>query len=330
MLEILKLFYTNPLKGIQSPITYIVILCIIFIIIGSLVIKSHKNAKWYITVDYYKNHKTKFILIFLIYLITGILQQTLLVLIYKGINYISPDNSWNMIFACGIFAMLHFPNFILMFAVLGMGLIFLHHFDLYENIYLIGIYHGLLGNTLKFMLPEKVNSSFTVWFKYIRLYKKNYKYKLVLNKLKNILQKHINSSTPKNIYIKSNIELIYNNDGESIEPDLIITRNDIPSQYDCRNSDNDLLIMEIIREDSNLKNIYSKYKIFENLRIQEYWIIDIVRRKIEIYKLHNNKYDLYSMVKDSKHIESSILGKLDIKANDLFTEFKFFKFNPFI
>jgi hypothetical protein len=257
MLEaIIKLFFTNPLKGIQSPLTYIVILAVIFILTGSLLIKSHKKAKWLITKNYYKNHKTKFILIFFLYLITGILQQILLIFIYKVFNYINPDNSWNMIYACGVFALLHFPNFILMFAVLGMGLLFLHHFSIYGNIYLIGIYHGLLGNALKFMLPEKISSSFTVWFKYIRLYKKDYKYNLVLKKLTNTLQNHINTNNLTKIYMKSNAKLIHNDKGESIETDLVITKDEIASQYDCRNSCNPL--MKDMQNTKYLKNFKFK------------------------------------------------------------------------
>jgi Uma2 family endonuclease len=333
---IIELFNVNPLSGIESPLSIIIIITIILIISGSILIKSNTTEKWSLIKDYFTNNKVRFILVFFLYFITGILQQGLLVLIYKGFQYINPDSGWNMIYAAGSFAILHFPNFILMFSVMGISLVFLHHYGIYENIYIIGIYHGLLGNFLKFMLPEELKTSFTVGFKYIRLYKKKIYHNLLKKRLKNILEEHIKKSTYRKeftIYTDINVWLeeqdynsrksyiIINNDGFS-EDTTSVELNKKP----C-------IFIEILDARKITIKRNSKFNRLNHYHPNEYWLIDPLNRIFEIFytEHENNKYILYDIVNDMDTLLASPeLGEIEIDFNKLFTRFKFFKMNPFI
>jgi Uma2 family endonuclease len=332
---IIELFNVNPLYGIESPLSIIIIIAIILILSGSLLIKANTTEKWGLIKDYFKNNKIRFILIFFLYFITGILQQTLLVLIYKGFQYINPDSGWNMFFAAGSFAIFHFPNFILMFSVMSISLVFLHHYGIYENIYIIGIYHGLLGNFLKFLLPEELKTSFTVGFKYIRLYKKKIYHSLLKKRLINILEEHIKKSTNRKEYtVYTDINLWLEGQDYNSRKSIIIINNDGLSENITREEfhKKPCIFIEIL-DARKITIKRNKFNIVNHYHPNEYWLIDPLNRIFEIFyiDLENNKYILYDIVNDMDNLlVSPELGEIEIDFNKFFTRFKFFKMNPFI
>jgi len=108
------------------------------------------------------------------YLLWGAVQQAIVIGLFYFLRYFLWVPWWAAIpIGCFIFMLLHFPNIVLMFAVLGMEMILL---SLY---YIAGIFfipfmaltHGILATCLLFMFPESVHKNFKVLWEFFKYYR---------------------------------------------------------------------------------------------------------------------------------------------------------------
>lgn len=324
-----NIFYTlgltNPFKGLFTPMAIIIIIIIPVIIIGGKVL----NGKYKTIKKQYKSKKSLILFYFILYLISGILQQMVLVVIFNIFGIMYPQGQWNIIISSMIFGLLHFPNFLLMFATTSMGIMFLNHFQLYHNLYLIGIIHGLLGNVLKFSLPENISTSFTVWLKHIIFYKKNFHHNKILKKLNFIL----------NSYVEKNLGIILTNvslklpENVIVKPDIIFLDKENSIANDKKNITKiPKLIIEILSSDSIKEDRYDKFKLYEKYKVKEYWIIDPLNKTIEVFNLNlnKNKYKLSNIITGNKVLKSIEIKGFERNLNDIFVYFEIFRLNPVI
>ena len=108
------------------------------------------------------------------YPIWGFTQQLVVILIYVGLNYLFPDGKYfmNRFIVLVLFTIAHFPNPLLMFVAPLITAMFIDHFNIYQNIYVLGISHGVLATTLMYFIPPKIHTSFSIWRNYWRYYHK--------------------------------------------------------------------------------------------------------------------------------------------------------------
>ncbi len=270
MIEFLNDFgFLNPLDGWFTPMTVIILSVGIVIIISSLSVRNKKWNKQFIIKYMFNKGRLRFVFYTFLYFLSGIIQQFALVFIYKFISQSYPDCYWNEAIASGIFSLLHFPNFLLMFATFGMAMVFLQHFGMYHNIYIIGIMHGFIANILKFNIPENIITSFTVWAKYIRNCKENTLHNKVKNKLYEIISKYLQGKDIGVIQLDS-INVIGNN---SLMSDMT---------FRCTESQNNApdMIIEITSTETIKRDRYERYNLYEINSVKEYWIVDISNKTL--------------------------------------------------
>lgn len=106
--------------------------------------------------------------LYLEYPVWGTLQQLLVFWILYLLRFFLPPeiDVWAPPIAALVFALMHLPNFYLMFTVGFMVSIFVVHMEIHHNVYAIGIAHGVLGTLWKFLPPAAVSTGFEVWGKY--------------------------------------------------------------------------------------------------------------------------------------------------------------------
>lgn len=314
MIEIFSKFgFTNIFSGWMTPLPILSLITIFVIVLGSLFIQWRNKGKFAITKNIIKHTPLKFIAYCVLYLLSGILQQSVLVLLYNMFEWLRPDFHWNKIFASGVFALFHFPNFLLMFAVMGMGIVFLSHFEIYRNIYIIGLLHGLIANVMKFTLPEELSTSFTVWFKYIAFYKVEHRRNKAVSKLK------------KSLIDKCAVCMNH--------PIEISARERVSSDMSCFidtqkfNGVPDMVI-NLIKED-NAKDVrYDRPKLYYRAGISEHWIADPYNKSIEVFALTNSGYELYCFAVGGQLIKSRVISDFNKTADEMFVRFELFNINP--
>lgn len=105
------------------------------------------------------------------YLISAWIQQTIIIIGFTLIKNILPLNI-AIIGTSFVFMLLHYPNMVLSFAVLGMQLYLLTLYTIAGTIIIPGmiITHSLLATCLLFMFPEEVHKNFQVGFGFFKRY----------------------------------------------------------------------------------------------------------------------------------------------------------------
>ena len=170
MINILfELGLLRPLAGLLDALGILVFL-IAIILIGCRWIKGRKGFKFDFQIeDWEKKFYKKFLIR---YPAWGFIQQLFFMApVYVLLSHLMPNNTYVPIFTAMFFAMLHFPNFLLMFATGFLVTAFITHLNLHHNIYILGILHGLIATVLEFHLPRELKTKFYIWYGYAKLYK---------------------------------------------------------------------------------------------------------------------------------------------------------------
>ena len=136
----------------------------------------------------------------------------------------------------------------------------------------------------------------------------------------------INLGTIINIHVKENqlgkiyaapFDLILDNKNV-VQPDLmfiskerkkIITDGGIFGSPD--------LLIEILSPSTSKRDREVKFRLYEKFQVAEYWIIDPVKSKIEIYNLEDEKYRLSCSVQNNETVQSIVLSSVSVTYNNL-------------
>ena len=75
------------------------------------------------------------------------------------------------------------------------------------------------------------------------------------------------------------------------------------------------LVVEILSKGTMNKDRGDKRDVYEQFAVREYWIVDPLNRSIEVYRMENNHYRLFSSAIEEGFIKSVVLPgfELDIK-----------------
>lgn len=75
------------------------------------------------------------------------------------------------------------------------------------------------------------------------------------------------------------------------------------------------LVVEIISKGSVVNDRVTKKDLYERFAIQEYWIVDVRSKTVEVYLMDNDRYRLFSFAEEEGTIKSSVLKgfKLNVK-----------------
>ena len=79
------------------------------------------------------------------------------------------------------------------------------------------------------------------------------------------------------------------------------------------------LVVEIISPSSTRTNRGKKFRLYEQVNVSEYWIVDINNRSIEVYQRRESGYELTSFATGQGEVESSVLSGLRVAVDGLFT-----------
>jgi len=78
------------------------------------------------------------------------------------------------------------------------------------------------------------------------------------------------------------------------------------------------LVVEILSKGTTNKDRGDKKDIYEQFAVREYWIVDPQNRSIEVYRIENNRYRLYSFAEEEGVVKSSVLEGLELEVGLVF------------
>ena len=80
------------------------------------------------------------------------------------------------------------------------------------------------------------------------------------------------------------------------------------------------LIVEIISKSTMDKDRVIKKDLYEQFGVREYWIVDPRNRSIEVYRLENDRYRLFSFAAEEGKIRSFVLSDFEMDVSDVFSD----------
>ncbi len=78
------------------------------------------------------------------------------------------------------------------------------------------------------------------------------------------------------------------------------------------------LIIEIVSKGSVKNDRVTKKALYERFAVKEYWIVDIGNKSVEVYRMENNSYVLFSFAEGAGKIKSSVLPGFQLDLKQIF------------
>jgi Uma2 family endonuclease len=78
------------------------------------------------------------------------------------------------------------------------------------------------------------------------------------------------------------------------------------------------LIIEIISPATGYYDLRGKKDIYEKFGVQEYWIVDPMKQRVDIYLNFENKFELHQRLEKKGILKSNILKGLDLNLDTIF------------
>lgn len=78
------------------------------------------------------------------------------------------------------------------------------------------------------------------------------------------------------------------------------------------------LIIEILSKDTAFRDKGIKKDIYEQFAVREYWIVDPSTRSVEVYRMENNRYRLFSFAAEEGTVTSLVLTGLELEVSTIF------------
>jgi len=102
-----------------------------------------------------------------------------------------------------------------------------------------------------------------------------------------------------------------------VQPDLCVVCD--PKKLDdagCLGAPN--LVVEILSPASSQKDAKEKFQLYEEHGVQEYWMVHIDEKLIDVFRLEGDRYQLAKIYTASDLIESKAIQGLVVDANGIF------------
>lgn len=78
------------------------------------------------------------------------------------------------------------------------------------------------------------------------------------------------------------------------------------------------LIVEIVSKGSVAHDRVIKKEIYERFAVKEYWIVDVRSKTVEVYRMEDDRYKLFSFAEEEGKIKSSVLTGFQMDVKNIF------------
>ena len=78
------------------------------------------------------------------------------------------------------------------------------------------------------------------------------------------------------------------------------------------------LVVEILSKGTMHKDRGDKREVYEQFAVREYWVVDPPNKSIEVYRMENNSYRLFSSAAEEGAVKSSVLPDFEVDMKAIF------------
>ena len=78
------------------------------------------------------------------------------------------------------------------------------------------------------------------------------------------------------------------------------------------------LIVEVLSPSSAYHDLRTKFRVYERSGVQEYWIVDLERKSVEVFRNSGKKLQLYQEAEGKGAVESLVLAGFSVELHSVF------------
>jgi len=139
----------------------------------------------------------------------------------------------------------------------------------------------------------------------------------VLRELYDRLSNYINKNDLGEVFFAPLDVLL--SDYDVVQPDLLFiskSRKSIIQEKNIQGPPD--LVVEIVSPTHRDRDQFVKKDLYARYGVQEYWLVDLQKRWIEVLKLAENKYELVGIFSEADTLSTPLLSELNLKVSGLF------------
>jgi Uma2 family endonuclease len=106
-------------------------------------------------------------------------------------------------------------------------------------------------------------------------------------------------------------------DSTVVQPDLLIVCDETKLDERCCNGAPDLVV-EILSKSNQKHDLHTKFELYEEAGVKEYWIADMQNKSILVYTLKDGKYIGLRPFAEDMNVESVLFPFLSFNVGELF------------
>lgn len=81
------------------------------------------------------------------------------------------------------------------------------------------------------------------------------------------------------------------------------------------------LVVEILSPETAGKDMKTKFTIYERVGVKEYWIVDLMNKTVQVYKLETvRRYSRPDIYTETDHLKVGLFLDLEIDLSSVFSE----------
>ncbi|MEO0223242.1 MAG: Uma2 family endonuclease [candidate division WOR-3 bacterium] len=103
-----------------------------------------------------------------------------------------------------------------------------------------------------------------------------------------------------------------------VQPDIVLVLGESKATLKERIFGSPDLIIEVVSPSSYKRDRYEKFRIYEEHKVKEYWMVLPGEKVIEVWCLKEGKYVLHSIAVEKGEVESCVLRGLKVKVEEVF------------
>jgi len=115
-------------------------------------------------------------------------------------------------------------------------------------------------------------------------------------------------------------DVYFDEKNAGIQPDILFVSNE--RNFIIRENNGVVgapdLIIEILSKGTTAKDRGDKKDLYEKFAVKEYWIVDPQNQSIEVYRIENDRYRLFSFSEEEGIVKSSVLPELKLEISHIF------------
>jgi Uma2 family endonuclease len=149
------------------------------------------------------------------------------------------------------------------------------------------------------------------------------RHQLISGNLYREVSKQLTKKTCKIFYAPFDVRLKTKlNDEESftvVQPDLCIVCNlEMLDEKGCNGAPT--LIVEILSNSNSKHDLVTKYELYEEAGVNEYWVVYPYEKVIDVFLLINGRYQLHKKYIENDIMKSVTLSEIEVDMKEVFEE----------